>query len=94
MAQIEQEFPLTGQVIIDGIEGQWARVELPDGTTADWSLASLPADVHEGDVVSLQVEGGDLEIAVDHEATQQRKQQAQQRLDALNAHSPQGEINL
>ena len=28
-------------VTIDGIEGPLARVELPDGSTEDWSLASL-----------------------------------------------------
>ncbi|WP_241899790.1 hypothetical protein [Deinococcus sp. UR1] len=29
-------------VMVDGLEGRLARVELPDGTTEDWPLASLP----------------------------------------------------
>lgn len=37
----------TQHVTIDGIEGKHARVELPDGTTADWLLSILPEGVKE-----------------------------------------------
>ena len=76
--------PAPSLVTIDGIEGRLARVELPDGTTEDWSLANLPAGVREGDVVRLHVGGGDLEMEIDHVATGRRRQGAQAQLDALN----------
>lgn len=81
-------------VVVDAIEGKYARVELPDGTTEDWSLASLPEDVKEGDVVRVQENGGDFEMEVDHEETTQRRDSAQRQLDAVNGQAPQGEIDL
>lgn len=81
-------------VTIDAIEGKYARVELPDGTTEDWSLASLPQDVKEGDVVRVQERGGDFEMEVDHEETKSRRDAAQRKLEALNQATPKGEINL
>ena len=83
--------PAPSHVTIDGIEGRLARVELPDGTTEDWSLASLPAGVREGDVVRLHVEGGDLEMEINHAETRRRRQGAQAQLDALNRPAPTGE---
>ncbi|WP_227978747.1 DUF3006 domain-containing protein [Deinococcus terrestris] len=81
-------------LVVDGIEGTVARVELPDGTTADWDLASLPRGVREGDVVRLHVEHGDLEIEIDHAETARRRGEAQAQLDALNQATPGGEIDL
>ena len=85
---------LSGTVVVDGIEGKWARVELPDGTTEDWSLASLPKGVKEGDVLRIEVTEGDFELVLDHAETQQRRQGAQARLDTLNQAAPDGEITL
>ncbi|MDL2342530.1 MULTISPECIES: DUF3006 domain-containing protein [Deinococcus] len=82
------------QITVDGIEGNVARIELPDGTTADWDLASLPRGVREGDVVRLHVEHGDLEIEIDHAATTRRRTAAQSQLDAMNRAAPTGEIDL
>lgn len=85
---------LGGTVVVDGIEGKWARVELPDGTTEDWSLASLPKGVKEGDVLRIEVTEGDFELEIDHAETQRRRQGAQARLDTLNQAAPDGEITL
>ncbi|MDL2343455.1 DUF3006 domain-containing protein [Deinococcus sp. MIMF12] len=81
-------------ITVDGVEGSVARVELPDGTTADWDLASLPGGIQEGDVVRLHVEHGDLEIEIDHAETARRRTAAQSQLDALNSAAPTGEIDL
>ena len=43
------EDPGVSHVTVDGIEGKMARVELPDGTTEDWHLASLPKRVKDGE---------------------------------------------
>ena len=85
---------LGGTVVVDGIEGQWARIELPDGTTEDWALASLPYCAKEGDVIRLEVTDGDLDLEIDHAETKQRRQGAQARLDTLNQAAPDGEITL
>ncbi|BDP42603.1 hypothetical protein DAETH_25720 [Deinococcus aetherius] len=97
MTQDEQGRPpesLTGTLIVDAIEGGKARVELADGHTEDWPLASLPRGVREGDVVRLHVEGGDLELEIDHAATRLRRGQAQAQLDALNRPAPAGDFDL
>ena len=86
--------PGTIHVTVDGIEGQLARVELPDGTTEDWRLASLPRGVKEGDVVRIDEAGGDFELEIDHEETDRRHALGQRQLDALNAGGPDGEIDL
>lgn len=79
-------------VIVDGIEGKYARVELPDGTTADWLLSTLPEGVKEGDVLALKDDGDTIEI--DHAETKRRREQAQTKLEALNKAAPTGEITL
>ncbi|WP_019586917.1 DUF3006 domain-containing protein [Deinococcus apachensis] len=67
---------LTGTLIVDAIEGGLVRVEREDGHTQDWPLASLPCGVREGDVIRLHVEGGDLDLEIDHAATRERRIQA------------------
>ena len=62
-------------VAIDGIEGRYARVELPDGTTADWLLSTLPEGDKEGDVLLISGKDGDFDLEIDHAETQRRKQQ-------------------
>lgn len=81
-------------VVIDGIEGHLARVELPGGGTEDWRLSSLPKGIKEGDVIRIDVQGGDVDIEIDHEETDRRHAQGQRQLDALNAAVPDGDINL
>lgn len=81
-------------VVVDDIEGQYARVELPDGTTEDWSLASLPRGVREGDVIRIDVQGGDVEMEIDHAETERRRTGAQAQLTALNAQAPTGDLDL
>lgn len=81
-------------VVIDGIEGRMARVELPDGRTEDWRLSSLPGGVQEGDVIRIDVQAGDVDIEIDHAETARRHAQGQRQLDALNAAVPDGDINL
>ena len=90
----KHDFGHTKPVTIDGIEGEYARVELPDGTTEDWRLDGLPEGVSEGDVVQVRATDGHFEMHIDHEETQVRRAQAQQELTALNSAAPAGEIDL
>lgn len=82
----------TEHVTVDGIEGKHARVELPDGTTADWLLSTLPEGVKEGDVLAIKEDGDSIEI--DQATTKERRQQAQEKLEALNQTAPRREITL
>ncbi|MBB6015966.1 DUF3006 domain-containing protein [Deinococcus radiopugnans] len=93
MAEEREELGVS-YVVVDGIEGRMARVELPDGGTEDWRLASLPSGVQEGDVIRIDVQAGDVEIKIDHEETDRRHALGQRQLDALNAGTPDGDINL
>lgn len=87
--------PVTSSTyIVDGIEGDVARVELPDGTTADYPLASLPPGVQEGDVVRVTPRDSVPVGEIDHDATQARRQRAQDTLTALNADAPTGDLDL
>lgn len=83
----------TPTVTVDGIEGDLARIELPDGTTADWPLSILPEGVQEGDVLRLSVVGGS-ELTVDAPETQRRRKKAQDTLTELNADAPKGDLDL
>lgn len=56
------------QLIIDRFEGELAVCEYEKGKTLDLPTALLPADAKEGDV---------LRLTVDHEATQQQKNDAE-----------------
>ena len=81
-------------VTVDGLEGEYARVELPDGTTEDWLLRDLPDGVREGDVLTVRAGDEGFELELDHEQTKQRRAHAQTQLDALNSAAPSGEIDL
>jgi hypothetical protein len=96
MTQDNAEAPdvLTATWVVDGLEGRLARVELEDGQTVDLSLASLPPGAREGDVLRVQIQGGDLTLEIDDAQTAQRRAGAQTQLDALNQTSPSGEIDL
>ena len=90
----KHDFSNAKAVTIDGIEGEYARVELPDGTTEDWRLEGLPEGVQEGDIVQVRAAEGVFEMRIDHEKTGLRRAQAQQRLDHLNSAASAGEIDL
>jgi hypothetical protein len=96
MTQDNPEAPdvLTATWVVDGLEGRLARVELEDGQTVDLSLASLPRGVKEGDVLRMQLEGGDFTLEIDPVETARRQAGAQAQLDALNQAAPSGEIDL
>ncbi|MBB5235531.1 DUF3006 domain-containing protein [Deinococcus budaensis] len=96
MSREEQVAPdiLASTLVVDAVEGGLARVEREDGHLEDWPLASLPRGVCEGDVIRLRVEGGDLEMEIDHELTRTRRRQAQAQLDALNSGGTAQEIDL
>ncbi|MEF2279433.1 DUF3006 domain-containing protein [Deinococcus sp. YIM 134068] len=87
---------LIGVLSVDAIEGGLARVELDDGEVEDWPLASLPRGVREEDVmrIHVHVEGGDLTVEMDKEATRELRQSVQAQPDALNLTAPVGEIDL
>lgn len=91
---LDDLMPHPSFVTVDGLEGRLARVELPDGTTEDWPLASLPPGVKEGDVIRLTVNGGDLEAEIDHAQTRDCLTAAQAGTDALNAGAPTGDVEL
>ena len=90
----KHDFTHARTVTIDGIEGDYARVELPDGTTEDWRLDGLPEGVQEGDIVKVHAAEGTFQMQIDHEETSLRRAQAQHHLDALNAAPTTGEIDL
>ncbi|MBZ9753494.1 DUF3006 domain-containing protein [Deinococcus sp. HMF7604] len=81
-------------VVIDGLEGDMARVEQPDGTVEDWPVHRLPQGVREGDVLRLEVRGGHSVLQRDHAETRWRRQEAQTKLNALNQTSSDGEVTL
>lgn len=43
-------------VIIDRFEGDFARVELPDGKMVDMPRCLLPKETAEGDVITISVD--------------------------------------
>lgn len=86
--------PRPSHVTVDAIEGHLARVELPGGHTEDWPLSRLPKGVKEGDVLRLELDGGDLSITRDEAQTQARREQAQAMLDELNRPAPDGDLEL
>lgn len=94
MSESKSESLPIQHVTVDGIEGKYARVELPDGQTEDWLLSTLPEGVKEGDVIALSGEDGDVEVEIDHKETRQRKAKAEEKLETLNVDAPSGEINL
>ncbi|RJF75570.1 DUF3006 domain-containing protein [Deinococcus cavernae] len=82
------------QVIVDAIEGEKARVEIEPGLTVDWDRASLPAGVKAGDVIRIEGQGEDQHLELDRAATRQRREQAQDSLEALNQNAPKGDLDL
>ncbi|GGO41762.1 DUF3006 family protein [Deinococcus humi] len=64
-------------VVIERIEGHLAHVMLSDGTAAAWRLTSLPAEVQEGDIVLIDVQGGDVEMELGYRTTERRRTQRQ-----------------
>lgn len=81
-------------VTVDGLDGRVARVHLPDGAVAVWSLASLPRSVREGDVVRLTVTAGDLDVEIDPARTREGQADARGARGARNATGPTGGVGL
>ncbi|WP_245745158.1 DUF3006 domain-containing protein [Deinococcus reticulitermitis] len=77
----------SGPLIVDAIEGDFARLERPDGTTVDLALVDLPESIHEGDVLTSDGE-------IDHAETERRRAAAQAHLDAVNLPQTPQEIDL
>lgn len=75
------------RLIIDRFEGNWAVLELPDGTTFSFPRHLLPSEVKEGDVLKL-------DISIDKEETEKRRKQAQRLLDELKSQDKGGDIEL
>lgn len=90
----ENADPAPQRIVIDGIEGDLARVELPGGETEDWPLSRLPQGVREGDIVNLRLEDGELLAEIDREETEERRHEAQSLLDDLNAGGLEGDLEL
>ncbi len=62
------------RVIVDRFEGEFAVVELPDKTTVNMPAVLLPANATEGDV---------LEITINHEESQTRKEKIGRLMDEV-----------
>lgn len=62
------------RVIIDRFEGEFAVVEMPDKTTVNMPAVLLPENAAEGDV---------LEITIDHEESQKRKEKISRLMEEL-----------
>lgn len=65
--------------IIDRFEGDWAVVELEDGSFVDIAISNLAPDASEGDVVLIE---GDRTILL-HEETQARKRHIDKLIEDL-----------
>ncbi|MES3628865.1 MAG: DUF3006 domain-containing protein [Longimonas sp.] len=89
----------SARYIIDRIEdGEWAVLEMPDGTMLDVPTAWLPTDVSEGDVVHADLEAGAQSSTVtftrDTDATERRRDNLQARRNKLSSSKPDGPISL
>ncbi|SDY92938.1 DUF3006 domain-containing protein [Tindallia californiensis] len=62
------------KMIIDRLEGDYAVVELDDGTFADIPKEALPKLANEGDVITIEI---------DEKATEQRKKRIERLLNEL-----------
>jgi len=75
------------KLIIDRFEGNWAVLELPDGTTFNFPRSLLPSEAKEGDVLKF-------DVSVDREETEKRRKQARKLLDELKSQDKGGDIEL
>lgn len=62
------------KIIIDRFEGDYAVVELEDGTTVDMPKVLIPKEAKEGDV---------LEILVNKQETESRRKKIEKLMDEL-----------
>ena len=88
---------LLQQWIIDGIEGEFVRVETADAQIVVIPRNLFPSDVKEGDLLRLSITAESsysrIEFLVDHEATQARLEEMQKLRDSLRA-GPSGDLKL
>lgn len=84
---------------MDGLEdtprGPVARLEREDGSTFDLPRQALPPGVREGDLLGVEDGPDGAVVRVLEAETRARREEAQRRLDVLNAAAVgDGEINL
>lgn len=89
----------TVDAIEDTPRGPVARLERPDGQTVDVPARHLPDGVREGDLLAVQDGPDGVIFRALPQETQERREHAQAKLDALNARqapptNEQGEIDL
>lgn len=78
------------RIVVDGIEGNQARIEQAEGETKDIEVKALPKDATEGDILK-EVDG---KLEVDQAETARVQKEAQGKLDALNKAPASKEIDL
>lgn len=74
-------------VTVDRIEGTWARLEAPDGTTFDVPQSLIPNGVDEGDTL-------DWQVTPNENAAAERRRQLEARLRGLTEEDDGGDIDL
>jgi hypothetical protein len=84
--------------VIDRIEGEWAVIDRPDGTSFDLPRWMLPDGCREGDVLRVAV-GRDGAAATwrierDEAETARRLEKARRELEELRRRDPGGDIKL
>lgn len=88
----------TVDALEDTPHGPVARLERPDGQTADVPLDLLPGGTREGDVLAVDRRPGTVTLSLQPAETQARRAARQAELDALNARgeaaAPAGGLNL
>jgi len=62
------------QVIIDRFEGNFAVVELPDGSTIEVPIELFPENIKEGDIV---------EIKINSDATEEQRKNIETKFNSL-----------
>lgn len=79
----------TGTMIVDAIEGEFARVELHSGAVIDLPVDWLPQGVAEGDHLRVEVVGdGRVVFTLDADETERVRRENQALLDSITEEPP------
>ena len=81
-------------VVIEAVEQDLARLELPDGREVVIPVAWLPAEAIEGHHLLVEFEAGQVNFRVDLEATEVARKRNQELLDKLNKGYTGGELKI
>ena len=81
-------------VVIEAIEDDLARLELPDGRELVIPAAWLPTEAIEGHHLHVEFEAGQVSLRVDLEATEAARKRNQDLLDELNKGYTGGELKI